>query len=202
VPFSIDAALQGTISNYTPSNLSKVVNAASPSPLKAKSALKKPAQPDSWFFDIHEDTPEQEATNLLFHNASVLDISSDDDAETMRAKDAAVRGKENVPPPEYVGMRGRARDAAAAVAVDAMVEDRRPLGEMDVKKFWKDDGEEEQVVLVEEKEEERALQVPHNSPQKETVAVAAAVETEVAVQVVVDQEFVIFKDETASNLVV
>jgi hypothetical protein len=197
VPFSIDAALQGTISNYTPSNLSKVVNAASPSP-KAKS---KKAQPDSWFFDIHEDTPEQESTNMLFHNASVLDISSDDDAETIRAKDAAVRGKENVPPPEYVSTRGRARDA---VTPDAMVEDRRPLGEMDVKSFWKD-GEEE-IVLIEEKEdkdvvvEEEELRAPHNSPQKEVEVTVVIAKTDVVAQIV-DQEFVIFKDEASSALV-
>ena len=38
--------------------------------------------PNSWFFEIYEDTPEQEASNMMQHSASVLDISSEDDAAT------------------------------------------------------------------------------------------------------------------------
>jgi hypothetical protein len=166
LPFSIDAALQGTISNYTPSSLSTsttlpanntISSTFSPILSPSKPASKKP-QPSSWFFAIHEDSEEQESTNLLLHNASVLDISSDDDAVSARAKDALERGKENVPPPEYVSTRSAraaARAAAAAVEKDvsAMEEDRKALREMDARDFWVD-GKEEVVVVVDETEQE------------------------------------------------
>lgn len=53
----------------------------------------------SWFFDIHEDTEEELATNLMEHGACTLDISSDE--ETSR-RERDNRGKENVPPPDDV----------------------------------------------------------------------------------------------------
>ncbi|KAM6518834.1 hypothetical protein FSOLCH5_007597 [Fusarium solani] len=53
----------------------------------------------SWFFEIHEDTPEQEMTNLLQHSTCVLDISSDEESERKRSRDRAEgRDKENIPP--------------------------------------------------------------------------------------------------------
>jgi hypothetical protein len=58
-----------------------------------------------WFFDIHEDTPEQEAANLMEHSASVLDISSDDDLSTKNRNED--RGKENVPPPDWLASQPR-----------------------------------------------------------------------------------------------
>lgn len=53
-------------------------------------------QPANWFFDIHVDTPDEEASNTMQHFAGRLDISDDDEA---RAK-ADDRGKENIPPHE------------------------------------------------------------------------------------------------------
>lgn len=48
-----------------------------------------------WFFEIHEDTPEETATNLMEHGACCLDISSDEESAA-RAREE--RGKENVAP--------------------------------------------------------------------------------------------------------
>jgi hypothetical protein len=143
LPFSIDAALSGTLSTYTPSSLSNVTTNIATPPKKPKKAA-----PSSWFFDIHEDTPDQEATNLFLHDAASLDISSDDDAMSARAKDKAQRGKENVPPPEYVGAMSRARNAVPRVET-AMEEDRAALRDLDVKAFWPE-GKEEVVVLEDE----------------------------------------------------
>jgi hypothetical protein len=121
--------------------------------------------PSNWFFAIHCDTPDQEATNLMEHSASVLDISSDDDCITSRANDALERGKENIPPPEYTGgMSRRPRRSAhkgikcpakaaayADKSPDAMVEDRIALREMDVTPFADHDGHETvEIVDVDE----------------------------------------------------
>jgi hypothetical protein len=111
--------------------------------------------PKSWFFDIHEDTPEQEAANLMEHSASVLDISSDDDAETKAKNDELLKGKENVPPPEFAPMQPRTASASAVddgeeteveepvkrprlrkITQDAMDEDRRPLGDLPPSEFY------------------------------------------------------------------
>jgi hypothetical protein len=106
--------------------------------------------PKAWFFEIHEDTPEQEAANLMEHSASVLDISSDDDVESKtRSED---RGKENIPPPDFRASQPRHQNASLVeddgyeteilsdepvkrrnvrkVVQDAMDEDRRPLGDL------------------------------------------------------------------------
>jgi hypothetical protein len=115
--------------------------------------------PKSWFFEIHEDTPEQEATNLMEHSACVLDISSDDDCETRRRNEELERGKENIPPPGHSSFRihsndfasrdGRLGDEAQGslseptkhprlrkIAQDAMDEDRSPLSDLPAAEFY------------------------------------------------------------------
>lgn len=116
--------------------------------------------PKSWFFEIHEDTLEQEAANLMEHSASVLDISSDDDAVTRRRDEEREKGKENIPPPEHlVGLpAGNGSTAATslqqdaqllakatattsarakrAAHPDAMLEDRQALGELAPEDFY------------------------------------------------------------------
>lgn len=54
--------------------------------------------PASWEFEIYEDTPEEEAANLMEHSTQILDLSSDD--ETTKAK-RDYRGKENEAPEGY-----------------------------------------------------------------------------------------------------
>jgi hypothetical protein len=158
LPFSIDAALSGTISSYSTPVAAKPIPTPSSALFAPSPSVKaRKAAPKTWFFAIHEDSPDQEATNLLYHGASVLDISSDDDGASARAKDAAERGKENIPPPDAVPSAASVRPAGAAsarraahrgiscpdkaaefeaAAVDAMAEDRVALREMDVRAFW------------------------------------------------------------------
>ncbi|KAF1363683.1 hypothetical protein EJ07DRAFT_162898 [Lizonia empirigonia] len=120
------------------------------------------SMPQSWFFAIHEDTPEQEAANHMEHSASVLDISSDDDAHAKARTVDALRGKENIPPLDFVlplptlpadetdvedapkhARRGRS-------ARDAMDEDRRPLGDLPPSEFYADGCDAGSFVTVEE----------------------------------------------------
>ncbi|KAF2673809.1 hypothetical protein BT63DRAFT_476277 [Microthyrium microscopicum] len=176
LPFSIDAALSGTISSYTPPAATTLASPPSPEvPITSLFTKKQKTAPSTWFFEIHEDTPEQEATNLMEHSASVLDISSDDDSGSARAKDLLERGKENVPPPEWTGPTTRVRAServahkgiscpvkaakyAAMHGPDAMVEDRLALREMDVAAFFAEDVDENEA--TEPVEEEGSQQRP------------------------------------------
>jgi hypothetical protein len=143
-PFSLDAALKGTIPGYA-----------------AKSAPKEPVtldEPDmkaSWFFDIHEDTPEQEMTNLLQHSTCVLDISSDEESERKRNRDRAEgRDKENVPPPDDISQTRRAPRAD-----DMIIEKERvALGEMNTADFYPEGCDDTSVIIVPEDEPETQIQ--------------------------------------------
>ncbi len=115
--------------------------------------------PKGWFFEIHEDTPEQEAANLMEHSAAILDISSDDDLETKKRNEDLERGKENIPPPDFLMSQARAqasnvdametglesetlvqepikRPRLRDLVQDAMDEDRRPLGDLQPSEFY------------------------------------------------------------------
>ncbi|KAM0339309.1 hypothetical protein ACHAPU_010990 [Fusarium lateritium] len=132
-PFSLDAALKGTIPGY------------------AAKSVKEP-EPDmkaSWFFDIHEDTPEQEMTNLLQHSTCVLDISSDEESERKRNRDRAEgRDKENVPPPDDISQTRRVPRAD-----DMIIEKERvALGEMNTAEFYPEGCDETSVIIVLEDE--------------------------------------------------
>lgn len=110
--------------------------------------------PKGWFFEIHEDTPEQEAANLMEHSASVLDISSDDDVETKKRNEDLERGKENIPPPDFLLAQPRVQSSGVdaelrveepvkrprlrAFVQDAMDEDRKPLGDLPPSEYYGD----------------------------------------------------------------
>lgn len=163
LPFSIDAALSGTISSYKPS--SKPVAAE---PVTAPKEAK--AMPKSWFFAIHEDTPEEEAANLMEHSASTLDISSDDDSETKRQKLESEIGKENVPPPDWCGPTTSRRGPVAAAGAhkgihsktkaaekeekaskgDLMQEDRSALVALDREDFFPDGLDAKSIEVIDE----------------------------------------------------
>jgi hypothetical protein len=155
VPFSIDAALSGTISGYTPKPTIASTPVTTPVTAPAQPAVStlEDSMPKGWFFEIHEDTPEQEAANLMEHSASVLDISSDDDAATKQQNDELVRGKENIPPPDFLLSQPRMQSSTESeveikidepvkkprlrkLVQDAMDEDRRPLGDLVPAEFY------------------------------------------------------------------
>jgi len=129
--------------------------------------LHEPEVKDSWFFDIHEDTAEELATNLMEHSTCTLDISSDEESAA-RLKDE--RGKENVPPLDDISqtrsqltsvdavedsmndIKARIR-ARRAVAEGAINIDRSPLGDLAAEEFYAD-GESVFIIASDEAAEE------------------------------------------------
>jgi hypothetical protein len=145
VPFSLDAALKGTIPSYA----SRTSDYA---PSKASIAgLHEPELKSSWVFDIHEDTPEQEMTNLLQHSTCVLDISSDEESNVKVQRERAEgRDKENVPPVDDVSQTTRIGARTAIGNADAMIVEkvRDPLGEMNAADFYSAGCDGNEVVIV------------------------------------------------------
>ncbi|KAJ6070832.1 hypothetical protein N7467_012151 [Penicillium canescens] len=123
------------------------------SALQASSSPKPaPKVPNSWFFDIHVDSEQEEMTNLMQHSTTVLDIS-DDEGKSVPSDD---RGKENIPPVELgIELLG-SPVTAAATAVPAsrkeskMEEDRAPLGELNAADFYAEDCNAFSYVVVHE----------------------------------------------------
>ncbi|WPG98412.1 Hypothetical protein R9X50_00120200 [Acrodontium crateriforme] len=109
LPFSLDAALNSTLNS----------SSAASTP-RSHGATIQESMPKNWFFEIYEDTPEEEAANLMEHSTLTLDLSSDDEST---AKERDHRGKENTPPDNYDA------PAASRPATTAI-----PLAPMRVKK--------------------------------------------------------------------
>ncbi|TVY81156.1 hypothetical protein LSUE1_G006262, partial [Lachnellula suecica] len=143
--FSIDAALSGTIPSYGARQRQ--------APKAVPATLHEPESKDSWFFEIHEDTAEELATNLMEHSTCTLDISSDEESAA-RLKDE--RGKENVPPLDDISQtrsqlspvdvaeesmhdlkaRIRARRSRREAEEGAIDIDRSPLGDLAAEDFY------------------------------------------------------------------
>ncbi|KAI2466057.1 hypothetical protein F4781DRAFT_424339 [Annulohypoxylon bovei var. microspora] len=147
-PFSLDAALRGTLSSYGGRNASPAVKSSLSNSVDFSGSLDDGDMKSSWFFDIHEDTPEQEMTNLLQHSTCVLDISSDEESESRRQRERA-EGKENVPPMDDVSQTSRPR-AARHMSEDEMVfeKERNPLGEMDVRDYYSEGCDENSIIII------------------------------------------------------
>ena len=83
LPFSLDAAINGTFSTSAP---------------KDPGATIQESMPKNWFFDIYEETSEEQSATFMEHSTLTLDLSSDEES-SKRAEDD--RGKENTPPEDY-----------------------------------------------------------------------------------------------------
>ena len=92
---SLDAALKATIPSYASKRILEDTIEDTSVNMTA-----------SWFFDVHEDTPEQQMTNMLQHGTCVLNISSDEETE-QKAKRHDCEDKENVPPMDDVSQTSR-----------------------------------------------------------------------------------------------
>lgn len=129
-------------------------------------SLYEPESKDSWFFDIHEDTPEELATNLMEHSTCTLDISSDEESAA-RMKDE--RGKENVPPVDDISQTRTTISSSVAVAESSISDiksrirasrrrrevddgaidiDRSPLSDLAAEDFYADGCDGESVFLI------------------------------------------------------
>lgn len=104
----------------------------------------------SWFFDIHEDTPEQEMTNLLQHNTCRLDISSDEECgQKLRRDRGDGRGKENIPPADDVSQTSIRR--TTTIISEGGMEYEKPrvaLGDLNVEDFYADGVDPTEVIIV------------------------------------------------------
>lgn len=128
LPFSIDAALAGTV----PALKSKS---------KTKSTHRK-----SWDFEIHEDTPEEEMANLMEHSTCTLDISDD---ESRVATKADRDNKENIPPVDGLTASIGGSSQIAASRRDMMTDEpRSPLGDLDAKDFYAEGCDTSSIILI------------------------------------------------------
>ena len=135
MPFSIDAALSGTVSSYRPEPLQHV----------SVPTLEE-AVPNSWMFDIHEDTPEDELNNMMEFSTQTLDIS--DDEGRRAAKDD--RGKENIPPMDYPSLSVGSVEVTRPVSRKDMMTDepRTPLGDLDAADFYAEGCDASSFIIV------------------------------------------------------
>lgn len=177
--FSIDAALSGTIPSYGARQRQSATPTAREEALPIP-VLHTPQSKDSWFFDIHEDTEEELATNLMEHSTCTLDISSDEES-ALRTKDE--RGKENVPPLDDISqtqtrisdpvsevessvysIKATARSSRPKRELDdgAIDVDRSALGELSAEEFYAEGCDGSSVFLVpsEEGAEDKEERVP------------------------------------------
>ncbi|GAO15357.1 hypothetical protein UVI_02010220 [Ustilaginoidea virens] len=143
-PFSLDAALKGTIASYGSRPRSNALSQGSTSP----SSFSKPDIKAGWFFDIHEDSPEQEMTNLLQHSTCILDISSDEESEQKARRETEEgRDKENIPPCDHISQASTRRSSRAAASHD-IEEKRVALGEMNTADFYADGCDETSLIII------------------------------------------------------
>lgn len=184
-PFSLTAAVKSTRPSYAGRSLLSAKSIGSLSDDVYAPSSKK----SSWFFEIHEDTPEQEMTNLLQHSTCLLDISSDEETgERSRRQKGEARGKENIPPADDISQTSTRRAATTTTVTAGGMEfekSRVALGDLDVEDFYGKGVDASDVVIVPgdeddgtvlEGEEDLELSVEKSS--STSTSTSAVVETE------------------------
>ena len=126
-PFSIDAALAGTVPALA---------------LKSKSGPRT----RGWHFDIHEDTPDEEMANLMEHSTCTLDISDDEAGSLLKGdKD----NKENIPPVDGPAAVLHLATQVTATRRDMMTDEpRTPLGDLAAQDFYAAGCDATSVILI------------------------------------------------------
>ena len=131
------------------------------------------SMPKSWFFEIYEDTPEEESANLMEHSTLTLDLSSDDEGSV---KDD--RGKENCPPEGYDGP-SRVAVKVEVVRKKVVTEEmddggRSPLSDLETEGFFSEGLDESSFVIVDGVVEEVDVKVDVKEVKKEVSKKRAA----------------------------
>lgn len=166
------------------------------------SSLLEPESKSSWFFDIHEDTPEQEMTNLLQHSTCTLDISSDEETEQRAKRDGAEgRDKENIPPPDDVSQTST-QPASQPKGEEMVIEKERvALGEMNAADFYADGCDESSVILIHEDDEEpeAPLASISNIPEEEEEETEVEEEDEPELEIHEDIDDLISRSDDSSS---
>ncbi|KAK7707845.1 hypothetical protein SLS63_013641 [Diaporthe eres] len=167
-PFSLEAAIKGTVPSYaakTPSS-TKAGSASSSLSLSNSEDFYGSNLKSSWEFDIHEDTPEQEMTNLLQHSTCRLDISSDEECERKLGREKAEdRGKENVPPADDVSQTSARRTTTMSEGGMEYEKPRTALGDLNVEDFYAEGCDLTSVFIVPEDEDDGTV-VDGEQPEK------------------------------------
>ena len=126
LPFSIDAALAGTVPKY-----------------KLKSGRGK-----GWHFDIHEETEVDQDTNVMQFRTGSLKVSGDESDSWKGDTD----NKENIPPVEGPAVGPAAMAAATKIAAtrrDMMTDEiRQPLGDLNAKDFYAEGCDASSCVII------------------------------------------------------
>jgi len=92
--------------------------------------------PESWIFDIYEDSHAETMQNLMEHSATVLDISDESEDEKWGIDEISQKGKENISPERMVElMAGAGRDSMQIDVRERNIK-RAALGELEVVKFY------------------------------------------------------------------
>ncbi|KAI1747384.1 hypothetical protein F4782DRAFT_426350 [Xylaria castorea] len=158
-PFSLDAALKGTISSYTRTDVS---SKKSSSGLSNFSGLHEPEINSSWFFDIHEDTVIEHLTNDLNHKTSGLELISEEQ-KRKKLQEEYEEGKENHPPLDDISQTSQPRAVRSSNADEMVFEkERNPLGEMDPKDYYSEGCDENSIIIVpDDEDEETPVQNDH-----------------------------------------
>ncbi|CAI4212607.1 unnamed protein product [Parascedosporium putredinis] len=152
-PFSLDAALKGTIPGYAARSSTTSLR---PVPGWSRSCCRR-------------DTPEQEMTNLLQHGTCTLDISSDEESEQRATRERAEgRDKENIPPADDISQTSRRAAARRESEDDMLVEKERfALADLDASDYYAAGCDATSVILVPADEDET------ETAEKITVAIPA-----------------------------
>ncbi|KOS17060.1 hypothetical protein ESCO_005854 [Escovopsis weberi] len=184
-PFSLDAALKGTIAGYAPRTTPPPKRPS----LSKVAKLLQPETKSSWFFDIHEDSPEQEMTNLLQHSTCVLDISSDEETEERASRDTAEgRNKENIPPADHLSQVSTRRAGKAADIDDMMVEKQRiALGEINAAEFYPEGCDASSVILVFDDADDDAVTIVGDDPSEDQDVAAIMLANKAAPRIEVNE---------------
>ncbi|MCJ1285874.1 hypothetical protein MMC26_005216 [Xylographa opegraphella] len=159
MPFSIDAALSGTVSSYKAEPVAAITV-----PTLEESI------PNGWMFDIHEDTPEEETGNVMSFSFQTVDISDD---ESRRAANDD-RGKENIPPTDYPSMVVATR---SGFRQDVMTDEpRTPLGDLDAADFYADGCDVSSYIIVPAETTDDKTEKPNECLTDKSLTVAASSE--------------------------
>lgn len=163
---SITAALNGTLASRKVKNHARTI---------------EESKPKSWFFDIYEESQEQQDYTINEWNMTQNAISLEISDEEGRAK-AEDRGKENVDPNELPAPVTRSMTASIAKAPrvtrkDMMTDEpRTPLGDLNAADYYAEGLDAKSVVLIQDDE------VPEPEAVKEKVVEEAFRAEPVAVQ--------------------
>lgn len=116
------------------------------------------SKPNSWFFDIFEESEEQQDYKMnewtMTQSAIILDISDDES----KAKEKSDKGKENIDPNELSSAPLTRSSVTATVArasrKEAMLDEpRTPLGDLNASEFYGEGLDATSVVLVHDEPE-------------------------------------------------